>query len=847
LNAENEHIYILEYIQKFLRKNSTGNDYKISELIQSDSKFILRHPNFNADDTAFERLLFVGIDLFLEMRKSIDTNMCKSGSLIVCAYDNPSKNDSDIFCKKFTFCNEIDMLITIFNIVYNFYSCIDDNDVCKRYDHLYILFCPDSFDFVPPLFKIEQKNCKNLCSTPMITEFTNKTPLTSWKRLLNRVINDLYINSYQTSEFEYCFYNVSLACDQLYNSIFKNNTDDGLNFCLPDYSSICNYIEQYYNLAKLCIKENTVFTQSTQGQEIIDKIVNFGTRQKSHNGKLHKKNNFWLFSPSALNSLRNIYERTVTLAEELYDNNYRFSEYTMSVLKYDYVSACIEDFRRWIYVNGKSSLVTFEGCANTLMNYICNSLSSVSLLRVMRLCDKIKTFAEENIGFSDKEITVSIIGYTLALNDQYPEIEELCNAVGYNNIKYEFYINPSSKPQNVLDDDNTPIYQKDNIYVYHRVYDKLFTRNNMEYIIKNSDLIFFIDCPDLYYDEFYPEYVGTWSSMYDTFNNTSYNANYNTVGIGKSIGTTGILSEITSQMSVLSNKYAVGHGSFNPMVKEYLLDFIKEQVFLSRTHKTVYCYLSTLKNDRLNKYCTAIERYNNKTFHILKFNRDRKIPIPKISYPADISVSAPLYFSLWDILKNVSYGLAESLPQKIKSLDSIALSLSWDKKMERFEIVCAIEERTLKQLGKKKLKTAIEEFFGFVLGVHCGILTKSVQDAVCNVIFDRAYEAIHLLLYYRIRKSDLNVKKINCSISTDPHQVSEMLAKNKPSSYFDKKIYIDAMELFDCYFIDDIKKSSLRLLANEIGARLSDIINSIENVCIMSGYTNSNLFDNLEV
>ena len=287
---------------------------------------------------------------------------------------------------------------------------------------------------------------------------------------------------------------------------------------------------------------------------------------------------FWLLSPFALNSLLNTYERMLSFAKD--EAKYNHQGCYKHVLYGTFAYSAIADFKRWIFINNKNAIVTFEGNNNMLKYYDVNKISSISLVRAIRLFEKIKEYINK-AEIENGEISVCVVGYTLIKNNRPVEMEALAEFIGQSidNIKLNYHV-----ILNKYKDRHKPYYikkiinDKYDIDVKFVQYDNLFLKENIRALIMNNELIFFLDCPNLYYEEFDQHIYGSWHSMYNAMKLNNYERNYNNANLGSKLNGDGILAEAAQQLSVLSNKNAKGYGYYNPIIREYILDYIKNEV-----------------------------------------------------------------------------------------------------------------------------------------------------------------------------------------------------------------------------------------------------------------------------
>lgn len=872
-----------------------------------EKNFIEFEPKFCDADTAFERMLFSGVGLYFELIRKLNKTASFENdtekTLCIFGYNNDKSDDIKLLLTA-KISDKENLIIGIFDMLYNFYSDINDN-FDKDHDEIVIGFLEGDSSI---LFKIKHREpCKDvyrekdkMISPTILKKFevdniNDCDSFDMWFNLYSDLINTCYIKNEVKEELEQVFKELSDKCYDVLWEMANKYSAKG-KYGLPSVKTITEYLEAYYNTAKLCIREYDIFSQSKEAQEKANRILNFGiinTEKKISGTKAddeYELNRFWIISPFAINSLRNVYERAIVFADEANSLYEDCSEALRAVLVNNFVSSAIEDFKRWVYIKGENTLITFEGQSNILHNYKCSKLSSISLVRAIRFYEKIKTFINElpsafynkfirdEVKKNIKKLNICFVGYTRIIKDKDNrkraiEIEEVRDLVkrSFNDISINYTVILNSINKNKQNFK----YEKDEdiINVNYIDYSEQFARSNMQKLLGKNHLVFFIDCPNLYYDEFYPSYDVRGTNIYNILNNTSYSENYNNAELGKNIGAKGILSEIDSQLEALSNRYLSGYGGFQPMVREYILDFIEQTVKESKEPKAAYCYLSGMEFLEPSRYeydnVMHIEKYNSKCFYILKFGNaaGNKMELPEIPDESlrrfDNSVTEPVCFSLWNIIKNVSIGLKETLFKPSVDmgefytpylLDNIGIELSWDKTMENYKIMWGISPKIREAINNNKIFYEIDEdeitgllgeLFEIVLGCKKGMLYEPVMDAVSNVLLGRAKNPIHILQYYRTVTGILDVNSIVCQKIVDDDQINSILDRNKISSVADKKLYIDFMKLYGIFSVDSIQKSAIKLRICKNNSDPNEIFKNIYEALIMCEYTESNLYYNM--
>lgn len=877
-------------------KSNQGSQYDSIE----EKDFITIEPDFKPYDGEFEKVLYTGIKTFMYFSLQNYNENLEDVVIEVLSKTQDGKFSS-AFC--ITTTGGADLVASILDLVYNFY-CRDNTYIFDEY--LYIRFNKK----LGYCFKIHYRgyrwNCENkgisdnqyrpLIPTQSESDLNNIDKL--WSDIIPKAGN-LYANRDFLYDLERCVIELNAITESVLSDIYRNKDgvdgDESIIFQMyrfPRLKSIQYYVEAYYNLAKFCIKNNEVFQQSPNSKDIVRRILEFGI-EKDYTEEKVNPCEIWLLSPFALHALRNVYERTITMSKELtIKMDHKLSDGFLSVIISNFVSYCIEDFNRWVYIRDNSYFVTFGIKSNSLKNYGCRTLSNISSIDLNRLYGKIKLFLEKKNKIGENHIDILISGYSLDIRHPYSELEGLVSLVSTcvyakdSEIEYKVLVNCSgdkaeqpikswdwSVEQHYINEDTGC---KSTVKVMHVNYEKLFLKKNFTDCIKSEDLIFMLDCSSLYYNEFFQSSGDSWSSVCSRLEGTTYNLNYTQTKCGTYIDSKGIMSDVDRQLAVLTNTNTTGSGIYRPVVREYLIDFMNSAITnLSITPigelKSIYCYLSALNAKGVSRYdipgLTHREEYDGKSFHVIGFNNTFEDSIEEVGEQPTDSDYESICFSLWSILESIALNLKDTQfcfgktkESTTAVLDRIGIQFSWDRGMKNFQITLYISEDIkdnlsdvgkfyIEPVGNNKDKCRLLEFlkevFSTVLGLKKFQLADTIRAAIGNALLDRASKVEHLLLCNRIFLGNLNVSSIKCKIADAVSYTEDILRNDIICNAFDKMLYFEVMRGFESFFLDSIDRTAINHKIQAYGKSPDTVLENIIETCCRCDYKESNLYYNL--
>ena len=280
-----------------LQEEFEGADL-IKRIINYNEEVEVFKPNFADDDTAFERLLFTCIGLFFRIvRKVENSEDYMSGNL---QFSFWNKDETRVGIKNFSFGCADELLISLFDGIYNFYPDIDransddqsNVDDTVAYDIVNVEVAPSS-GAGKIAFRLTRGRMNRGKGQLIPRDYTkNYKDYTHWRYIGKQIKTKLYADDSVIEDINHKVNEMENVSKEIWNDIFSDDTYDEIYngkivrpplYKFPKLKHIEIYNEYYYELAKLFIREYSVFTQSDAAQQIVNEVLNFGVMPKKLN------------------------------------------------------------------------------------------------------------------------------------------------------------------------------------------------------------------------------------------------------------------------------------------------------------------------------------------------------------------------------------------------------------------------------------------------------------------------------------------------------------------------------------------------------------------------------------
>lgn len=689
------------------------------------------------------------------------------------------------------------------------------------------------------------------------------------------------------------------------------------------------YLDAYLVLCRFVFEEKCLYQEELRSLNIIEKILNV-----DYNGQ---KKCFGFYSPYVIFAILRTLKYISILPDEI-DHTYLSRDCAdyLNTRRHIVSTNAIRSFSRFTIINGESYVVEYSRRYDSILCRNAEKVSSVDNVKPIRLLEKITSYIYnyfEDANSSDtKAFKISVLGFC-AYNDKDgnlkpSEIEDLIYEIfswfedksrderednvlrnkKIDRIDIDYYLinsNIAGKTKKSLvyeyfdskDETQNNKSHKCYLNIFTNDFDKYNNKQLCEYI-KESDVVFILDCPWLATEDFNIVNEGDLNSYAKWVNQVSYR---NDIDDSLQKQTFFDRSHLFASINVQFNRLAVDsvakYGRVVRVLKDYLLKWLQQQIeFYKKNgiYKTVYVYNSSMRGMALSNYADypiiREESYSNKRFNIMRFStRDDKC--------VSVSKDKKIYVSLWNLVKYVDIsfayiGIRDYFAEKLyKFIDA---PLNEDKKLIIKRDIISIMRNIVFVVDYSNFENdsfnlinvqlaygkPIRDVFPNGSVTNCketndiivffekivtdiifknskGLGDDSIRDAFERCLYNQAKTVEDLFFLHRysdIRKRG-NLLRINVNVnkenSVEENERVDSLVPNF-DSFGDKRAYDKLFNYLDMPRFPEYAVNSILNQTNEIFIGDNAIKHSIEllhnmmYVCEISGYTESFLYCNLK-
>lgn len=528
------------------------------------------------------------------------------------------------------------------------------------------------FEFVVNEFNKRFESCANQYIFPLEDVWTIKSTL----------FDGLFLDVVETNEGSKIIKEFIEAYCSLRN---KNEEPEKKYFRCFDVE---RYLDAYLELCRFVFKDNCLYQEELRSLGIIEKILNVDFNSK--------KGCFGLYSPYVIFSVLRTLKYISVLPDEI-DHTCLSPECAdyLNTRRHIVSTNAIRSFSRFTIINGESCLVEYSRRDDCIVCKNAEKVSSIDNVKPVRLLEKITSyiynyFADKN-DLKTKTFVISIYGFCAHKDksDDFnlAEIDDLVYEVFSwfedkrnnrdnnqenvlaNKTMEDIYLNYyliNSEGEHSSQDKFVYEYFEEASNVSHKCYVKVskndfVTYNNKQIgkCIKESDVVFILDCPWLATEDFNIVNEGNLDSYAEWINQVSYRRDIdNSLQKQAFFDRDHLFASINDQFNRLAVDNAAKYGKVVRVIKDYLLKWLQQQIEYYKEHdvyKTIYVYNSSMRGMALSYYADypiiREESYSNKRFSIMRFStRDNKC--------VSLRKDKKIYISLWSLIKYVDISFA---------------------------------------------------------------------------------------------------------------------------------------------------------------------------------------------
>lgn len=601
-------------------------------------------------------------------------------------------------------------------------------------------------------------------------------------------------------------------------------------------SEIEDYLETYYNLLKSCMICYGELEQSGERDVFIDTLLHLDSEFDEESGNCQLS--FW--NPIILNKLQKVNYGVELFFKQITEEKAAESKMMQKIYRRILLTKVQHSFRWYIagkdyellhaaiapYVDVTPNKLIFQVVASNLKEY--NSYEGIGELRLgekivyeygqMQQTD-LQSFCVAIIGDLHSDPLEELYNYVVQkINERYSKHPVLLfNIYTKNQVKRDV-------PQDVQ------------IFYHGSSHDMLSSRNKLGEVIDSNNIVFLLDCVELYKSptiiekedlEFIKQKYGF--STYDEYNTGFFK--------DADICDNNALEEL---YEIITAKQCFGQfGRIAKPANVPLLEFCEKKQKERGKGSSIYIYVSDLQafDDIYNddQYYIREERYNQKAIGIIRYSSE------KISHLKVNGRDKMLVFNMWQFIKNVVideknvFGPGRGEDERnYMALDRIYIGIDYSNWPDLLEVhyYC----------GDERYKQTAERFIDDVL---LPVLNNRSQDmfntyvrkAMYSFFYSAAKSVNDMLFIHLFQDKEKLLGKVIAAENNDWEKVKNNI--NKEFKYSSKRFYDMIMKNYDissqCYvgqlrtshIIQKNEKADRKIDKNEI---YSNVIKACKNL-----------------
>ena len=454
------------------------------------------------------------------------------------------------------------------------------------------------------------------------------------------------------------------------------------------YSDAITYLDAYLDLCRFIFKPNCIKEEELRSQKIIEKMLNIEYNTS--------ENCFGLYSPFVVFGILRVISYIVALPDQISQSelSYECAE-ILNRRKHIIATYAIRSFSRFTTINSESFVVEYSRRNDKIICKEVNKVSSIDNVKPIRLFEKISSYIydyfKENPYKKICDFNVSVYGFCACeIDDEITsvEIDDLIYEIfswfedkrkndlilkdkSINNLRLNYYLIDDKADAECFKtcfyeytedaiDGKYNVVRKAELNISFNKCEK-YNNNHIAKVLSESNLVFILDCPWLATEDFtianegdlqsYSQWVDKASYLNDIRPKTDALLCDNPL-----FDRVNLFASINDQFNRLAVNSVAKHGKIVRVMKDYMLNWIQEQIKEYRDlgiYKTVYIYNSSLRGMSYSNYANypiiREESYSNKRFSIMRFSTRENHCVSLKDAPIQNSI----YISLWNLVKYV--------------------------------------------------------------------------------------------------------------------------------------------------------------------------------------------------
>lgn len=613
-------------------------------------------------------------------------------------------------------------------------------------------------------------------------------------------------------------------------------------------SEIEDYLRVYYRFCVECVISYDDFDQKRDRDDLIDALLHLDAVFDEKNNIYRL--NFW--SPVALNKLQKIHNGIEMFFDQITENKAVESRWMQMLYQHTLLIKAQHNFRWYIsgqkkelfhaaiapYVDNQSSNLKFQVVARDMIKY--NSYEGIGELRLGEKIIYEYELLKEHIL---SKFSVAIMGdiHAKPLKELYryvkKKISEECK---YFLIEFNIYT------KNKLDG-----IANDNIIYCGYPEDVLLKREEMGRVIDTNNLVFILDCIELYKSPAVErESLDFIKQKYAFSNYDEYNTR---IMENVDICDYNMLEELYEKMTCEQcfNQF----GRISKTANASLLEFCEKKQKEKSGESVVYVYVSDMKafhniyND--DQYYIRTERYNQKEIGIIRYSSEK---VTKLETGNDDKM---LVFNIWQFIKNVAINERNMLVSGVNA--------SEDAYMELDKICIGIDYTNWPELLLVHYYSPEEKYesmaVNFIKDVLLPVLNNRSRDmfntyirrAMYSFFYSSAKTVNDMLFIHLFQDKENLLGKAELAKENDWRKVEKNI--NRKFKYSSKRFYDMIMKYYDIssnIYIEQMRTSQIIQKNEDRDAKITkkeiygNVIAACKNLSYENGYLVKNCAEELD-
>lgn len=480
-----------------------------------------------------------------------------------------------------------------------------------------------------------------------------------------------------------------------YNQVIYNENKSLAYFRSEDVE---RYLDCYLKLSSFVFGDSIRYQEELKSKTIIEDILNI----------YYCDGKFGLYSPFVLLSVSKTLGYISILPNGHEDISLSYECRNQLDTRGHIISThAIRSFSRFTIFDRKSYVVEYSRRNNCIICRNAELVSSVDNIKPIRLFEKITSYIynyfSEFKNENKTEFNISIYGYCFfqkfgeSIHYSPAEIDDLVyeifswfedkretdlvlkdKTIEMLNINY-FLVSDKIKDNKHQEnshekkiyefhykyyDNNNVLKNKCNVVIHEKEY-KQYDNQQLDEIIKSSDIIFILDSPWLTIEDFNIASEGDLGEYANWISQISYKTETEEDLLEKTFyDKNHLFASLNNQLNRLAVDNMCKYGSVVRVAKDYLLEWIQEKIkdYQSQgKYKTVYVYNSSLRGMSFSEFADypviREESYSNKRFSIMRFSTRDNQCVPLVA-DEFLGKENKIYISLWNLIKYVDISFA---------------------------------------------------------------------------------------------------------------------------------------------------------------------------------------------